>query len=140
MNLPMSPVPAKELATRPAATRDFADVLEAERRLRRCGYLVLGFIECRALLEGLELRGRVSSQFLKQVAQAVVLDIPGVHHVINRIEVVTLRDRPRRGHDAADELLLIPNRHLSHSDAPTHGDTTHVRAWPQAERVDCHPR
>jgi len=61
--------------------------------LRRSPYLPLRDIRC-DLMDGiLTLRGRVPTYFLKQLAQTVTMTVPGIDHVANRIEVVTLSAR-----------------------------------------------
>jgi hypothetical protein len=45
--------------------------------------------------------GRLSSYYLKQVAQAVVAEVEGVRRVINLIEVVASAYRPTMGRERA---------------------------------------
>ncbi len=60
----------------------------ATRRLRNSGYSALGDLRCDAPDGILRLSGRVTCQYLKQVAQEVVTSLPEVHRVVNRIEVI----------------------------------------------------
>jgi osmotically-inducible protein OsmY len=59
-----------------------------EQRLGASGYLALRRIDCQCEGGVLSLRGRVPSQYLKQVAQAIAAAVEGVHRVDNQIEVV----------------------------------------------------
>lgn len=68
-------------------------IRSAEERLRRSGYLALRDITCDEQQGLLCLRGRVSSYYLKQVAQSVVADVEGVRGIINQIEVITTARR-----------------------------------------------
>jgi hypothetical protein len=61
---------------------------EAERRLRRAGYLALHDIRCELASGVLRLHGRVGSYYLKQVAQAVVATVAGASALENHIEIV----------------------------------------------------
>jgi osmotically-inducible protein OsmY len=62
-----------------------------EDSLRRSSYLELRRVIC-SLEEGvLTLNGRVSSYYLRQVAQAIVLGLEGIEAIDNRLEVVTAR-------------------------------------------------
>jgi osmotically-inducible protein OsmY len=63
-------------------------------RLRRSGYLALRELSCEARDGAVCLRGHVSSYYLKQIAQAAAGDLPGVHSVINLIEVIAPRGTP----------------------------------------------
>lgn len=64
---------------------DLADAVRA--RLHQSGYLALREISCEATNSRVVLRGRVSTFYLKQVAQARAGDVEGVRLVVNRIEV-----------------------------------------------------
>jgi hypothetical protein len=60
---------------------------EAQSRLRNSGYQELHLVSC-DLHEGvLTLRGRVSSFYLKQVAQTLICGLDTVAEVNNRLEV-----------------------------------------------------
>ena len=61
---------------------------EAHSRLCRSGYHELHFVSCNFHEGVLTLRGRVSSFYLKQVAQTAIRDLDGVGEVNNRLEVV----------------------------------------------------
>jgi hypothetical protein len=66
----------------------------AQARLRRSGYHELRNVSC-IFYEGvLTLRGRVSTWYLKQVAQTLVLHLDGVLELNNRLEVI---DEPSCG-------------------------------------------
>ncbi len=62
--------------------------VSVEQRLGASGYLALRRIHCECEDGVLSLRGRVPSQYLKQVAQTIAAAVEGVHRVENRIEVV----------------------------------------------------
>ena len=59
----------------------------AERRLREADFRFSRCIFCQYHEGVLLLRGRVPTYYLKQIAQTVVADVPGVEQVDNRIEV-----------------------------------------------------
>lgn len=62
-------------------------VRQAEERLQDCPYQELRDILCDYHEGVLTLRGRVSSFYLKQMAQTVVAKLDGVDECVNRIEV-----------------------------------------------------
>jgi len=59
----------------------------AESRLRGSSYPELRRVRCDFHEGVLTLRGRVSSFYITQLAQALAARIPGVEEVVNRIEV-----------------------------------------------------
>lgn len=60
-------------------------------RLRSSPYSALKELGCTCRDGTLELRGRLPSYYLKQVAQTLVTGVAGVTTVANRIEVTTAR-------------------------------------------------
>lgn len=70
---------------------------EALRRLRRSGYSALRDVSCDVHGGDMRLIGRLRSYYLKQVAQAVVADIEGVHRVVNLIEIAVTERSPEGG-------------------------------------------
>lgn len=77
---------------RTAASRETASVLAVvEARLRESPYQELRNVVADFHEGVLTIRGRVSSFYLKQLAQTVVSKLPGVEECVNRIEV-----RPNR--------------------------------------------
>lgn len=78
---------ARDTATLTASAEKTAGRI-AEHRLGASSYLALRAIHCEFEDGRLRLRGRVRSQYLKQVAQQIVADIDGVAVVENQIEVV----------------------------------------------------
>jgi hypothetical protein len=66
-------------------------VEEAEERMRQSSYLELRRIVCHVHEGVLTLIGRVSSYYLRQVAQASVLGLDGIEAIDNRLEVVPAR-------------------------------------------------
>jgi len=60
---------------------------EAQSRLRKSGYHELHVVSCEFHEGVLTLRGRVSSFYLKQVAQEVIRRLEGAEEVNNRLEV-----------------------------------------------------
>jgi hypothetical protein len=77
----------------------------AQAVLRRSSHIELHNICCDFSGGVLTLRGRVPTYHLKQIAQASVVDVPGVVEVHNRVEVVPVRVSPsldagRRGYKA----------------------------------------
>lgn len=81
-----------------ASTTKTHTSVEAADRLRRSGYLALRDVSCDVRGEHARLLGRVPSQYLKQVAQAIVAGIDGVQGVTNLIEVTA----PRVGRPSGD--------------------------------------
>ena len=67
---------------------------KAQSRLRKSGYHQLQHISCEFHEGVLTLRGRVSSFYLKQVAQTLINQLDGVGEVNNRLEVVARPCRP----------------------------------------------
>ena len=67
---------------------------QAKSRLRKSGYHQLQLISCEFHEGVLTLRGRVSSFYLKQVAQTLINQLDGVGEVNNRLEVVARPCRP----------------------------------------------
>ena len=61
---------------------------EAQSRLRKSGYYELHVVSCDFHEGVLTLRGRVSSFYLKQVAQELIRRMDGAEEVNNRLEVV----------------------------------------------------
>jgi osmotically-inducible protein OsmY len=60
----------------------------AESRLRNSPYAALRTVSCEFHEGVLVLRGRLPTYYLKQIAQASVVDLDGVAGVANQIEVV----------------------------------------------------
>ena len=60
---------------------------EAHSRLRKSGYHELHLVSCDFHEGVLTLRGRVSSFYLKQIAQELIRRLKGVEEVNNRLEV-----------------------------------------------------
>lgn len=60
-------------------------VLEA---LRKTGYLALAELSVRMMGNEVVLKGHVPSYYLKQLAHNIVLDVPGIHTIIDDIEVI----------------------------------------------------
>jgi osmotically-inducible protein OsmY len=65
----------------------------ARDRLAHCGYAELARVQVSYRQGTLMLRGRLTSQYLKQVAQELVCRIEGVSGVVNQIEVRPTADR-----------------------------------------------
>lgn len=61
---------------------------EVACRLRRSGYLALRDVSCDVRGGMLSLHGRLPTHYLKQVAQAIAVEVEGVTSVVNRIDVV----------------------------------------------------
>jgi osmotically-inducible protein OsmY len=78
-------------ATASALPQDVVDVDLAERverALRVSGYAPLRAIDVSVRTGVVLLRGQLSSYYMKQLAQVVVKDVPGVREVRNDVEVV----------------------------------------------------
>lgn len=82
-------------ATRKLPPADVRPLIE--QRLGRSSYSVLRrvFSEQRGTM--IRLSGSLPSHYLKQVAQSLVADIPGISVVINEIEVVAPRHASQAG-------------------------------------------
>lgn len=70
-----------------ANDEDESVVAAARSRLGSTGYACVAQVMCRFDDGTLVLTGRVSSYYLKQIAQAAVMSIDGVERVVNDIEV-----------------------------------------------------
>lgn len=68
---------------------------KAEEELRVTGYIALRDIRCELHHGVLRIRGRLRSQYLKQVAQAVVARVAGKIQLENHIEIIGQPPRPR---------------------------------------------
>jgi osmotically-inducible protein OsmY len=66
--------------------RSLADCVE--RALRATGYPALRAIEVVERGRCVVLKGRVASYYMKQMAQAITLAVPGVHQLCNDVEVI----------------------------------------------------
>jgi len=89
-------------------------------RLRRSGYGALHGVDCTFESGVLHLRGRVPTYYLKQIAQSLVVDLEGVLHLKNQLEVfaeardaVPAMESTERG--AAPGALSPPERRVSRS-------------------------
>lgn len=118
MTLSTSPIAPFDIPHLPGPLQRSILRREALLRLHRSGYLVLRDLSCEASEEGVEIRGQVPSYFLKQVAQAVVFDVPGIRQVINLIEVVSSESRPGDGREAGVESCPHSVKELSISGRP----------------------
>lgn len=67
---------------------------EAQSRLQGSGYYELHHVSCDFHEGVLSLRGRVSSFYLKQLAQTLVRELDGVEEINNRLEVAAQVDSP----------------------------------------------
>ena len=73
----------------------FQEIAEiAQAALRRSAYFELRGVSCDFAGGVLTLRGRVPTYYLKQLAQATVVDVPGVVEIDNRVEVALPRESP----------------------------------------------
>lgn len=78
-----------EEGERKSSTRKPSVLAAATSRLRKSNYHELHLISC-VFHEGvLTLRGRVSTFYLKQIAQTLIASLEGVERVNNRLEVAT---------------------------------------------------
>jgi hypothetical protein len=75
----------------PAHSEEHRLVECVERALRATGYGALREIEVTARGCGVCLQGRVPSYYLKQVAQATTLAVPGTYPLQNALEVTRSR-------------------------------------------------
>lgn len=70
-----------------AAERSAKASVEAQTRLKKCGYPLLHNVGCETKDDVLYLTGRVPSFYLKQLAQTFVRDVPGIAVVVNNLRV-----------------------------------------------------
>ena len=83
----------------------FQEIAEiAQAALRRSSYFELRDVSCDFSGGVLTLRGRVPSYHLKQLAQATVVEVPGVLEINNHVEVVT--PRPSRNVNWREHVAL----------------------------------
>jgi len=78
-------------ATAPLLTQSLEDhrlAERVERALRATGYGALRTVRVAVNARVVILGGRVSSYYLKQLAQATALAIPGAHQIRNDLDVV----------------------------------------------------
>ena len=69
------------------AGHDAAVQSEAQNLLERSNYLALRRLRCEFADGRLILNGRVPTYYLKQVAQTIVRQLPGVRRIDNRVDV-----------------------------------------------------
>jgi osmotically-inducible protein OsmY len=88
----------------------WADIRQAaESRLHAGGYAPLRDVRCDFECGVLRLRGRLPSQYLKQVAQALVVDLDGVSTVENQITVVA--SNPGGRSHFQEQAVAAPDAH-----------------------------
>jgi osmotically-inducible protein OsmY len=80
-------VPVKAGPVSSVANSGHRPVRQAESGLRQSTHSELRRVRCEFHEGALVLRGRVSSFYLKQLAQTLAAATPGVQEVVNRIEV-----------------------------------------------------
>jgi carbon storage regulator len=112
MSARVDPYPEGDIATPPGAILQSTIEEEAEDRLRRSSYLALRDIVCEVREGVAQLRGRLPSHYLKQVAQAIVAEVGGVAVVMNQIEVTASGNGSPTGHGA-----LVPTESSSEAQA-----------------------
>ena len=78
---------SQRILTRRRSSQDDAIVLEARQRLCSRGFNELCRIECECEDGMLTLRGRLSSFYLKQLAQEALRPLRGMKVIVNSIEV-----------------------------------------------------
>ncbi|MCE9607904.1 MAG: BON domain-containing protein [Planctomycetia bacterium] len=93
--LPAREHPIKEKhdpeVTAPLLTQSLEDqhlAERVERALRARGYRALHAVRASVRARVVVLRGRVSSYYLKQIAQATALAVSGTHEIRNDVDVV----------------------------------------------------
>ncbi len=96
-------------ATAPVLGRSLEDHRLAERvecALRATGYGALHTVRVSVHARVIILEGRVASYYLKQIAQATALAIPGTHQIRNGLDVV----RPNSDRQKACEMRQPQNK------------------------------
>ena len=100
-------------ATAPLLTRSLEDqhlAERVERALRARGYWALHAVRVSVRTRVVFLGGRVSSYYLKQLAQATALDVLGAHQIRNDLDVV----QPERNHQVTCAMRQQPQDKLNH--------------------------
>ena len=77
-----------------------------ERALRATGYGVLRTVRVAVNARVVILGGRISTYYLKQLAQATALAVPGVHQVRNDLDVV----QPNSDHEKACDMRQLQSK------------------------------
>ncbi len=75
-------------ALRPATAGSLTEIAQA--RLAATSYQSLRALTCSSQTGVVAVRGEVSSYYLKQLAQTILRDIPGVREVQNHVQVVEI--------------------------------------------------
>lgn len=87
--VPVNPTVLQHVSrTRRTGATDAAVVETAEKRFRASSYVALRSIVCEFHEGVLVLRGRVTSYYLKQLAQEMVRDLDGIGAILNVVEVL----------------------------------------------------
>jgi osmotically-inducible protein OsmY len=68
-------------------TRDDDLVRQVRHALTRSGYVELRSVEVTGVRDGIQLNGHVRTYYLKQMAQALAMQIEGVNCMENQMEV-----------------------------------------------------
>jgi hypothetical protein len=74
----------------------------AQAKLTASAYSALRTLTCDSHEGVLAIRGRVSTFFIKQMAQTAVRDVPGVEEINNLVHVIALSARPIAGRPAGN--------------------------------------
>ena len=82
-----STVAANSIPQAPALNARDELAARVESHLRATSYAQLRDVSCETELGVLTLRGRVSTFYMKQIAQTLVREVPGVSQVVNLIQV-----------------------------------------------------
>lgn len=80
---------ADSVPPKPVPSADLNMASRIDRALRATGYTSLRNVRIGVATGSVILRGRVSTYYLKQVAQVVALGIPGVKKVQNELDVIS---------------------------------------------------
>jgi hypothetical protein len=82
-----SSIAAQSIPQAPALKAHDELAAKVESHLRATSYAQLRDVSCESELGVLTLRGRVSTFYMKQIAQTLVREVPGVSQVVNLIQV-----------------------------------------------------
>jgi len=77
----------ERLTLSPTTTLDSDVETKAQHLLAQSNYLALRRLRCEFHDGSLVLNGRVPTYYLKQVAQTIVRQLPGVQQIENRVDV-----------------------------------------------------
>lgn len=70
-------------------TDPFVLIERVKSSFQGLGYPQLANVQCEAEASTIYLSGKLTSYYLKQIAQTIAIKVPGIRHVVNDIKVVS---------------------------------------------------